>query len=316
MIDFSMLKIIPAGDAYNEFFFQARKEAFWSLIERVWGKWDEAFQRKTYAEEMEGLKPEVILYNNQPIGCCCLMKREDCYTFNAFFVLPKYQNKGIGTYVLSKKLEIADKEGMPVRLRHWNFNPAASLYARMGFKEIGRIEFEGKNDYLVLTEREPRATVKSKKIEFSSLKIIPADESHYDFTYRVKKEAYGKYITQIWGWDENLQREFYAQDWEKLKPSVILYRHKPIGTICISTVDESLHIERFYILPEYQNKGIGSYLLKQLLEKADKENSPTKLCVLKINPAISLYRRHGYEIIAEDETMYYMERQPGGNNAI
>lgn len=152
--------------------------------------------------------------------------------------------------------------------------------------------------------------------DFSLLKIIPAATSHYEFIYRVKKEAYGEYITRVWGWDENLQREFFAQDWQNLKPSIILYHNQPIGTICISYNNESLHIERFYILPEYQNKGIGTYLLKQLLEKADKKNLPAKLCVLKINPAISLYHRHGYEIIREDEIMYHMERKPAKQNEI
>lgn len=148
-------------------------------------------------------------------------------------------------------------------------------------------------------------------INFSLITIIPADESYYEFSYRVKKEAYSEYITQVWGWDENKQREFFAQDWQNLKPSIIQYNNQPIGTICISYDNEGLHIERFYILPEYQHKGIGSYLLKQLLEKADKKNLPAKLCVLKVNPAISLYRRHGYEIINEDEIMYHMERKPG-----
>jgi ribosomal protein S18 acetylase RimI-like enzyme len=153
-------------------------------------------------------------------------------------------------------------------------------------------------------------------INFSLVKIIPADEPHYEFIYRVKKEAYGEYITQVWGWDEDKQREFFAQDWQELKPSVILYNNEPIGTICVSTSDGNLNIERFYILPEYQNKGIGSYLVKRLLEKADKQNLIAKLCVLKINPAISLYRRHGYEIIDEDEIMYHMERKPSKNYEI
>lgn len=155
MIDFSFINTAPAGDGYKDFFFQARKEAFRELIERVWGKWDEAFQRKTFAEEMEDLKPDVILHKNQPIGCCCLTKHEDYYIIDAFFILPEYQNQGIGTFVLNKKMEIADNDGMPVRPRHWNFNPAASLYARMGFVEIGREEFEGRKDYLVWKERKP-----------------------------------------------------------------------------------------------------------------------------------------------------------------
>lgn len=184
-IDLSSIRLIPAKDTDNEFLFQARKESFLWLIERVWGKYDEAFQRRTYAEEMEGLQPDVILYENKPAGCCCLMKREDHYSFSAFFVLPEYQGKGIGTYVLKKKLEIADADGLPVRLRHWNFNPAAALYARMGFREIGRTEFKDKTDYLVLTERRPARTSPGRKYQaiifdlFGTLvENFPSDEGY------------------------------------------------------------------------------------------------------------------------------------------
>ena len=162
-IDFSLINIIPAGDAYNEFFFQARKEAFRNLITRVWGGWDEAFQRKTFAEEMEGSKPDVILYKNQPIGCFCLTKQEDCYVFEHFFILPEYQDQGIGSFVLKKSLETADKDRLPVRLRYWNFNPAAALYARMGFEVTGREEFEGNKDYLVTAERKPKTQLEAKR---------------------------------------------------------------------------------------------------------------------------------------------------------
>ncbi len=147
------------------------------------------------------------------------------------------------------------------------------------------------------------------KIDFSLIKTVSADASHYEFIYRLKKEVYLDYITRIWGWDEEEQRQFYAQEWQKLKPSVILYDNKRIGTICVWNDDESLHIERFYIQPEYQNKGIGSHLVKTILDKADKEGLMAKLHVLKINPAVSLYKRLGYEVTGEDEIMYQMERK-------
>ncbi len=147
-------------------------------------------------------------------------------------------------------------------------------------------------------------------IDFSLIKIIPADKSHYEFIYCLKKEAYVDYIKRIWGWDENAQREFFAQEWRKLKPSVILYDNKPIGSICIWNDNESIHIERFYVVREYRNKGIGSHLIKNVLDKADKEKLAARLHVLKINPAISLYKRHGYEVTGEDEIMYWMERKP------
>lgn len=147
-------------------------------------------------------------------------------------------------------------------------------------------------------------------IDFSLIKTIPADKSHYEFIYRLKKQVYLDYIKRIWSWDEDAQREFYAQEWQTLIPDVILYNKKPIGTICVWNDDESLHIERFYILPEYQNKGIGSHLVKTVLDKADKEGLTARLHVLKINPAISLYQRLGYQVTGEDEILYRMERKP------
>ena len=68
-------------------------------------------------------------------------------------------------------------------------------------------------------------------IHYSLLKIVPADESHREFSYQVKKAALGGYITELWGWDETSQREFHTQDWSNKRPSIILYDNQPIGTI-------------------------------------------------------------------------------------
>ncbi|MHB8104869.1 MAG: GNAT family N-acetyltransferase [Dehalococcoidales bacterium] len=158
-------------------------------------------------------------------------------------------------------------------------------------------------------------------IDFPLVKIITADDSHYEFIYRVKKEAYGEYITRIWGWDENLQKEFHAKDWASLKPSVILYNNEPIGTLCFMKKEGPIFlgrffIEHFYILPEYQNKGIGAFVLKHFLDIADNAGLPVNLMVLSINPAASLYTRLGFKVIETKEPIIVMERKPGGNNAL
>jgi GNAT superfamily N-acetyltransferase len=155
-------------------------------------------------------------------------------------------------------------------------------------------------------------------IDFSLIKIIPADESHYDFIYRVKKEAYGESITRVWGWDENLQRQFFANDWASQKPSVILYDNEPVGTISFTKKEGPFFIgrwfiEHFYILPEYQNKGIGSFVLKHFLDTADNAGLPVNLMVLSFNPAASLYARMGFKVIETKEPFVMAERQPPGN---
>ena len=147
-------------------------------------------------------------------------------------------------------------------------------------------------------------------IDYSLIKLIPADESYRQFSYQVKKAAEGEYISQIWGWDEDVQRDFHTRAWQRRKPEIIIYDGKPIGTIAVVENEDDTEIGQFFILPEYQNKGIGSYLLKSILDKADRVGRVTTLRFLKNNPVKSLYVRHGFEIVGATETFYSMERKP------
>jgi putative hydrolase of the HAD superfamily len=151
-----------------------------------------------------------------------------------------------------------------------------------------------------------------QQIDFSLIKIVPPAEEHHNFAFQVKKAAMGPYITQIWGWDENAQRDWAENDWINKPPQIILYGDEPIGTIRIIENDDHISLERFYILPEFQNKGIGSYLIQEAFKRADSKNVPTKLCVLKINPAKELYLRNGFRAVSEDEYLVNMERPARG----
>ena len=153
-------------------------------------------------------------------------------------------------------------------------------------------------------------------IDCSLIKLIPADETDKEFSYQVKKAAEGEYITLMFGWDENVQRDFHAKDWQRRKPDIIIYDGRPIGTIATSDGEDCVEIGQFFILPDYQNKGIGTHLLKSILDKADQSGKNVTLRFLKNNPVKSLYIRNSFRVIHTDEILYFMERKPGsGNNS-
>jgi GNAT superfamily N-acetyltransferase len=148
-------------------------------------------------------------------------------------------------------------------------------------------------------------------IDYSLIKLIPADESYHEFSYQVKKAAEGAYITEIWGWDEDIQRDFHAREWQENRPQIIMYDSKPIGTIFIGQSKDCIEIKHFFILPEYQNMGIGSYLLKRIQDHADKSGRIVRLKYMRNNPVGSLYKRHGFQVVGFDQTYYSMERKLG-----
>jgi GNAT superfamily N-acetyltransferase len=152
-------------------------------------------------------------------------------------------------------------------------------------------------------------------IDYSLIKLIPADETYREFSYQVKKAAEGEYITSMFGWDEDVQRDFYAKAWQQQKPDIITYNGKLIGTIATIESEDCIEIGQFFMLPEYQNKGIGTHLLENILGKADQIGRNVTLKFLKNNPVKSLYIRNGFRVVDTNEILYYMERKVGGGSS-
>jgi GNAT superfamily N-acetyltransferase len=149
--------------------------------------------------------------------------------------------------------------------------------------------------------------------ECSRILLTAADETHKEFSYEVKKVAEGEYITSMFGWDEDLQRDFHTKAWQQQKPQIITYDGKPIGTIATIETDDYIEVGQFFVLPEYQNKGIGSYLLKNILDRANQLGKNVTLRFLKNNPVKSLYVRNGFRLVCTSEVAHHTERKPGGS---
>ncbi|NIS67400.1 MAG: GNAT family N-acetyltransferase [Proteobacteria bacterium] len=147
-------------------------------------------------------------------------------------------------------------------------------------------------------------------IDCRLITLVPATKDDYEFSYHVKKVAEGEYIKRIWGWDEALQRDFHQKHWRERQPDIIKYGSKAIGTLSVVRDEGGIQIRQFYILPEYQKKGIGSYLLQRILKKADEEGLVSRLSYFKGNPVESLYKRNGFHPVKESRTHYFAERKP------
>ena len=100
-------------------------------------------------------------------------------------------------------------------------------------------------------------------MEITMKKYTPMD---YDFVYQLKKICYYPYVSEIWGWDEEKQTDYFNAFMENAKENmnIIYSRGKRIGMINWSVDGDTCELENICILPEYRNQGIGSRLLAQL----------------------------------------------------
>ena len=108
-------------------------------------------------------------------------------------------------------------------------------------------------------------------------------------------------------WDDNFQREYFNQKWKKAVYQIIEKDHISIGTIWMEYGPDQHTLKEIQILPEFQNRGIGTDLIKSEIMLARKANMPIRLRLLKDNPSYSLYKRLGFKTYKEDGNYLYME---------
>jgi GNAT superfamily N-acetyltransferase len=69
-------------------------------------------------------------------------------------------------------------------------------------------------------------------------------------------------------------------------------------------------VMRADLAPHLQRSGIGSGVLRQLLESCDRRGVPVRLNVLQGSPARRLYERHRFSVETEDPVDVFMVRKP------
>ncbi len=62
------------------------------------------------------------------------------------------------------------------------------------------------------------------------------------------------------------------------------------------------------VLPEYRGRGIGASLLTQLLQAASNHHAAVSLSVAAENPALRLYQRLGFDVVATSGTSLTMKK--------
>lgn len=80
--------------------------------------------------------------------------------------------------------------------------------------------------------------------------------------------------------------------------------------ISVEQIENAVFLSKTYILPEYQGRGIGTQLIKSILDRAFDSGLPVMLQVLRVNPAERFFEHLGSVEAGETETHYLMKAMP------
>ena len=155
---------------------------------------------------------------------------------------------------------------------------------------------------------------KQGSIKLANIKLIPYTDEDYEFVYEVKKNAYKKYVERYWGsWKEEEQRKYFDNFITKAKNNafIILFEECKIGFYNGEILSNgNYEIGNICIIPQYQNMGIGSNILKAKLEENKDRN--IEIQYFKQNPVGRLYQRLGFTPNGETEYHYKLIKTKEG----
>jgi GNAT superfamily N-acetyltransferase len=110
-------------------------------------------------------------------------------------------------------------------------------------------------------------------------------------------------------WQFNLQRQDYDANYPQRQYDVIVVDEQPAGRIWISRNDQ-IRLLDIALLAEFQNRGVGTALLKRLIDEATRANKPLRHMVFILNTdAKRFYERLGFEVFEEVGAYLHMELQ-------
>lgn len=154
-----------------------------------------------------------------------------------------------------------------------------------------------------------------------SVTLRPANTDDEAFLFRLYCSTREEEMA-AWGWNPtqreaflHLQFRAQQQHYQTLdvpaEQSIVCRDDQPIGWIATIRDQQTVWLAEIALLPEQRNSGIGTALIQDMLTDAARTGSVVRLHVLRVNPAIRLYQRLGFHLVADDGLRMQMEWRPG-----
>jgi ribosomal protein S18 acetylase RimI-like enzyme len=142
-----------------------------------------------------------------------------------------------------------------------------------------------------------------------SVRRASADDR--DLIFDMNRATMREYVEAVWGWDETWQRRHFDEHFDPDENvQIIESAGQDVGMTNAVERPRDVLLVNIRVLPEWQCQGIGSSVVRSVIERADAARKPVTLKVLRVNTrAQQLYRRLGFAVDREEEHHLWMKRE-------
>ena len=142
--------------------------------------------------------------------------------------------------------------------------------------------------------------------------LRPAEMADYQWLWELKRLTMRPYVELTWGhWDDKAQEEFFRRNFSSETVQIISVNGQKAGLLNTEREQSEIFLANLQIHPAFQNRGLGSVVLRTVLESATALDLPVRLQVLRVNEAaVRLYSRFGFKVYDETPTHRLMRWHP------
>jgi ribosomal protein S18 acetylase RimI-like enzyme len=140
--------------------------------------------------------------------------------------------------------------------------------------------------------------------------LRPARAEDFDYCACLYFEGMENVIRQL-NLNMEAQRAGFRQRWDATQVKIITLDGTDIGWLQSFVKEDALFLAQLFVDRALRGRGIGTAMVKALIEEASTAGRALTLGVVKTNPALRLYERLGFRITHEDERKFYMRHDTG-----
>jgi len=107
------------------------------------------------------------------------------------------------------------------------------------------------------------------------------------------------------------QQDHYTKTYPTASYDIIMSDSRPVGRLYVARLDQEIRIIDITLLPAERNAGIGSYLIKQLLDEANRAGKVTRIFVEEFNPSRRLFERLNFSLSEQHGIHMLLQCNPG-----
>ena len=151
------------------------------------------------------------------------------------------------------------------------------------------------------------------------IRLRPIQDEDHSFLCKVYGSTREKELQQVEYWSEEqkqmfinqqfaAQHEYYQKNYVGGDFYVIEFNKESIGRLYFHQNFQAsgIRIIDIAILPKWQNQGIGSSLLQDILITAENKEKAVSIHVESFNPAKKMYEKLGFKKISETNGVYHL----------